>query len=250
MYTLHLCIVTGRKHSKSATSVEHLLRKPFSLCPTAFSHMFFSSTYLIFYVYIGKKLGSLQRNQIFTSSLQDFSNSALWKNTPPKLNMRALHQYAHTSCAHIGNLCLLGKIFNLSKSFHPSSVLYWYQKGSQTTLWRKQPLVKDCKPPHKFTRRPAQPEPGQIIPGGLPPLILREPTITNSTAVLADLLLAAQGWASHQLLTAKEKLKRLTPNTSSFFLICRTFLTVLSWCKHFTWDITIFSPLSFPHCHK
>lgn len=121
MYTLHLCIVTGRKHSKSATSVEHLLRKSFSLCTTAFSHMFFSSTYLIFYVYIGKKLGSLQRNQIFTSSLQDFSNSALWKNTPPKLNMRALHQYAHTSCAHIGNLCLLGKIFNLSKSFHPSS---------------------------------------------------------------------------------------------------------------------------------
>lgn len=31
--------------------------------------------------------------------------------------MRALHQYAPASCAHIHSLCLLGKIFNLSKSF-------------------------------------------------------------------------------------------------------------------------------------
>lgn len=115
--TLHLHIVTGRKHFKSVSSVEHLLMEPFSLCPITFLHTFLGSAYLDIVCLHRQKLCSLQRGQIFTSSLQEVSNSALGKSTPPKWNMRALHQYAHASCAHTHSFCLLGKMFNLSKSF-------------------------------------------------------------------------------------------------------------------------------------
>lgn len=117
MYTLHLCVVTGRKHFKSVSSAEHLLMEPFSLCPITSSHMFLGSAYLVILCLHKQKLCSLKRNQIFTSPLQEFYNFALGRNTPPKRNMRALHQYAHASCAHIHSLCLPGKIFNLAKSF-------------------------------------------------------------------------------------------------------------------------------------
>lgn len=91
--------------------------KPFSFWPITFSYMFLGSSYLDILCLHRQKLCHLQKNQIFTSSLQDFSNSALRKMTPPKWNMRAFYQYAHASCAHVHSPCLLGEIFNLSKSF-------------------------------------------------------------------------------------------------------------------------------------
>lgn len=117
MCTLHLCIVTGRRHFKWCSLRRCSTEEPFSLCPITFLHTFLGPVYLDIACLQRQKLCSLQRNQIFTSPLQDFSNSALGKNTPPKWNMRALHQYIHASCADICSLGLLEKTFNSSKSF-------------------------------------------------------------------------------------------------------------------------------------
>lgn len=107
--------------------------------------MFWGSAYLNILCLHRQKLRSLQRNKIATSSLQDFSNSALEKNTPPKWNMRALHQYAHASCAHICSLCLLGKIFNLSKSFPSLCSGLIPKRVSNCPVEGAAPNSKDCK---------------------------------------------------------------------------------------------------------
>lgn len=75
---------------------------------------------------------------------------------------------------HTHSLCLLGKMFNLSKSFSSLYSVLIPKRVSNHPV-EGTALVKDSKLPYKFTRRPAQSDPGQIIHGGLPPSILREP---------------------------------------------------------------------------
>lgn len=113
-YTLHLSLSESTSSQCPQLSIfwcSLSLSAPLPL------HTFLGSAYLVILCLHRQKLHSLQRNQIFTSPLQDFSNFALGKNPPPKWNMRGLHQYAHASCAHIHNLCLLGKTFNFAKPF-------------------------------------------------------------------------------------------------------------------------------------
>ena len=133
---------------------------------------------------------SLQKDQIFISSLYAFSNSALGKNTPHQNETLQEHCADIQMLAmwtHSVNLRLLGKIFNLSKSFlslysvlilkrvsnHPAertahserqqTPLQIHQKASSARLrtdypWRIAtiyPQRTHYHKPNSYTRRPA-----------------------------------------------------------------------------------------------